>query len=205
VIDAASWSKAWRGLGARDGGEALHRKLVQCWSESHRHYHTLQHLRECFELLESMQLPEEQAAQLAVSLWFHDAFYDPKRDDNEARSAEWAKRELLAAGASQSMAQRVHDMIMATVRHQRQGDDVMQLMVDIDLSIFAAETARWDESDEQIRREYAHVPEDEWRVARRRVLEGFLNRERLFGSARFHASHEERARQNLRRSLGRLG
>ncbi|MEJ6023742.1 HD domain-containing protein [Ramlibacter sp. PS4R-6] len=205
MIDCASWSKAWRALGAREGGESLHRKLVQCWSEDHRHYHTLQHLRECFELLTGIELTPEESAQVAIALWFHDAYYDPRRDDNERRSADWARREAIAAGVPQATAQRVHDMIMATVDHQPQADKAMQALVDIDLSILGAELARFDESDEQVRREYGHVPEAEWRVGRRRVLQNFLDRERLYGSDDFHSRFEERARENLKRSLARLG
>jgi len=205
VIDRKSWSKAWQLLGAKDGGEELHRKLVQCWSEGHRHYHTLQHLQECFELLTGVQIDEKDAAHVAIALWFHDAFYDPRRDDNESRSADWARQEVLAAGIPEASAQRVHDMIMATIDHSAQADEVMQLMVDIDLSILGSADARFDESDVQVRSEYAHVPEAEWRVGRRRVLEGFLKRERLFGSQSFHSRFEEQARKNIQRSLARLG
>jgi predicted metal-dependent HD superfamily phosphohydrolase len=78
-------------------------------------------------------------------------------------------------------------------------------MVDIDLSILGAEAARFGESDEQIRREYAHVGEDDWRTGRRRVLRGFLDRPRLYGTERFHSMLEQRARDNLARALERLG
>jgi predicted metal-dependent HD superfamily phosphohydrolase len=204
MIDQASWSKAWRLLGAKDGGKALHKKLVQCWSEGHRHYHTLQHLQECFQLLTGIEIDEKDAAAIAIALWFHDAYYDPQRGDNEKRSAEWALREALAAGIPKQQAQRVHDMIVATIDHQPQQDEAMQLLVDIDLSILGSRAARFDESDEQIRREFAHVAEADWRMGRRRVLEGFLSRERLYGSEYFHSRCEERARENLRRSLERL-
>ena len=204
MIDRQSWSKAWQLLGAKDGGDVLHKKLVQCWSEGHRHYHTLQHLQECFELLTGVQVNEKDAAAIAIALWFHDAFYDPARDDNELRSADWARQEAMAAGIPQDVAQRVHDMIMATIEHKQQPDAAMQLLVDIDLSILGAKDARFDESDEQIRREYAHVPEADWRIGRKRVLKGFLDRERLYGSDYFHSRYEEQARKNLQRSLARL-
>jgi predicted metal-dependent HD superfamily phosphohydrolase len=205
VIDRKSWSNAWQLLGARDGGGELHRKLVQCWSQGHRHYHTLQHLQECFELLTGIEIDGKDAALVAIALWFHDAFYDPRRDDNELRSAEWAASEALAAGVPNDVAERLHDMIMATITHSPQDDELMQLMVDIDLSILGAADARFDESDEQVRREFAHVAEADWRVGRRRVLEGFLNRERLYGSEHFRSRYEAQARKNLQRSLARLG
>ena len=39
----------------------------------------------------------------------------------------------------------------------------------------------------------AHVPEAEWKEGRRRVLQGFLDRERLYGSDPFHAQFEQRS------------
>ena len=204
MIDRQSWSRAWQKLGANDEGAALHKRLVHCWSEGHRHYHTLQHLQECFGLLTGIAIDEKDAAAIAIALWFHDAYYDPQRTDNEARSAQLALQEAHAAGIPQEAAQRIHDMIMATVEHDVQADPVVQLLVDIDLSIFGTEQARFDESDVQVRREYAHVPEADWRVGRRRVLQGFLDRERLFGTEHFHSRFEQRARENIARSLARL-
>jgi predicted metal-dependent HD superfamily phosphohydrolase len=204
VIDRASFAAAWSALGAQGDCTALHRKLVGCWSEKHRHYHTLQHLRECFEHFEQARLDADDPCLIAIALWFHDAFYDPTRDDNEERSADWARDEALAAGMTQATAQRLHDLVMAT-RHEAMPDDAdARLLVDIDLSILGSDAARFDESDEQIRREYAHVPEGEWKVGRKRVLRGFLDRERLYGTQRYHSALEARARENLQRALRRL-
>jgi predicted metal-dependent HD superfamily phosphohydrolase len=205
VIDRTSWAAAWQGIGARTDGADLHHRLVGCWSEKHRHYHTLQHLRECFDHFGGSRAEMQRPAEVAIALWFHDAFYDPERDDNEKRSADWARDAAVEAGVPETTAERLLRMVMATVDHMPQADTDLQLLVDIDLSILGAETARFDESDVQIRREYAHVPESEWRVARRRVLQGFLDRPRLYGTERFHSALEQRARKNIERSLARLG
>jgi predicted metal-dependent HD superfamily phosphohydrolase len=204
VIDRASWAAAWRGLGAAGDGAELHRRLIACWSEKHRHYHTLQHLRECLEYFELSRTDMREPAEIAIALWFHDAFYDPHRDDNEKRSADWAREAAQADGVAPGVAQRVHAMVMTTQDHMPQPDADMQLLVDIDLSIFGAPPERFHESDEQIRREYAHVPELEWRTRRKRVLRGFLDRPRLYGTERFHAMLEQRARQNIGGALARL-
>jgi predicted metal-dependent HD superfamily phosphohydrolase len=37
------------------------------------------------------------------------------------------------------------------------------------------------------------------------VLQGFLDRPRLYGTERFHSALEQRARKNIERSLARLG
>ena len=204
MIDRKSWSKAWQLLGAKDGGDELHKKLVQCWSEGHRHYHTLQHLQECFGHLTGVEIDEKDAAAIAVALWFHDAFYDPKRDDNELRSADWLHGEARGSGMTMATAQRLHDLVMATKHETMPDDDDTRLLVDIDLSILGAERDRFEESDVQIRREYAHVPEPEWKVARKRMLRGFLDRERLYGTQRHYSALEVRARENLQRALERL-
>lgn len=205
MIDRAAWSASWQQLGARDAGEELHRRLVACWSEKHRHYHTLQHLRECFEQFEAARGDAVRPAEIAIALWFHDAFYDPKRDDNELRSARWLREAAVDAGIAQATAQRLYELVLATTHEAVPDDPDTKLLVDVDLSILGAPPERFDESDRQVRLEYSHVPEAEWKVGRKRVLRGFLDRPRLYGTERFHAAIEARARENLQRALARLG
>ena len=205
MIDAKTWAAFWQELGAPDGAPELHRQLVKCWSEKHRHYHTLQHLRECFERFEELRGDAKSPPQIAVALWFHDAIYDPKRDDNEDRSAEWARRAAIDAGMAEATAERLHELVLATKHETMPDDPDTRLLVDIDLSILGADTVRFDESDLQIRREYAYVPEPEWKIARKKMLHGFLDRPRLFGTDRYYAEREARARENLQRALERLG
>ena len=96
-------------------------------------------------------------------------------------------------------AQRVHDLVMAT-RHTAvpSGQDD-RLLVDIDLSILGAERARFDEYEQQIRREYAYVPGFLFRRKRREILTGFLDRPAIYSTPHFHDRLEARARDNLRR------
>jgi predicted metal-dependent HD superfamily phosphohydrolase len=201
----ARWRRSWRELGQADADEALFHRLVACWSEPHRHYHTLQHLYECLDLFEGVRQTAQRPGEIELALWFHDAFYDPRREDNEERSAEWARDSVLEAGLDATTAGRLHALVMAT-RHEAVPQDAdAQLLVDVDLAILGSEPARFDESDEQIRLEYAHVPEDEFRAGRRRVLGEFLARPRLYSTGYFHSRFERQARENLERALARLG
>lgn len=198
------WRRSWRELGQPAADENLFHRLVACWGEAHRHYHTLQHLYECLDLFEQVRGTARRPGEIELALWFHDAFYDPKRDDNEERSARWARDSVLQAGLPAGTADRLHALVMATRHEAVPEDEDAQLLVDVDLAILGSDAGRFDESDEQIRLEYAHVPEDEFRAGRRRVLGEFLARPRLYSTEHFHSRYERQARENLSRALARL-
>ncbi len=46
------WHATWQGLGVAEGSAPLYREVISGYSEPHRHYHTAQHLDECFVSLE---------------------------------------------------------------------------------------------------------------------------------------------------------
>ena len=194
-----SWQRAWTGIGAVGGDDALFARLKTAYAESQRHYHTLQHLGECLSAFDSAHTLAERPHEVELALWFHDAIYDIKGHDNEQRSADWAREALRSAGVAADAAQRVHDLVMAT-RHTAvpSGRDE-QLLVDIDLSILGAERTRFDEYEQQIRREYAYVPGFLFRRKRREILKGFLDRPAIYSTPYFHDRLEAGARDNLRR------
>ena len=138
---------------------ALYNELMAAYAEPHRHYHTAQHLEECFAHFDAIGSLAGHPAEVALALWFHDAIYDPKRQDNEEKSAGWARAAVLAAGAAPDAAARIHALVMAT-RHAAvpRGPDE-EVLVDIDLSILGAAPARFDEYERQVRAEYAWVPD----------------------------------------------
>ncbi|MBD9470777.1 N-methyl-D-aspartate receptor NMDAR2C subunit [Pseudoxanthomonas sp. PXM01] len=195
----ASWQRAWTGIGAAGEGSALFEQLKTAYAEPQRHYHTLQHLGECLAAFDGAQGSAEHPHAVEMALWFHDAIYDVKGHDNEQRSADWARDALLAAGVGSESAQHVHDLVMAT-RHTAvpQGRDE-QLLVDIDLSILGAERTRFDEYEQQIRKEYSYVPGFLFRRKRKEILLGFMERPAIYSTPHFHAALEARARDNLRR------
>jgi predicted metal-dependent HD superfamily phosphohydrolase len=198
------WLHTWQELGAPAADESLYERLMVCWAEPHRRYHTLHHLRECLTTFDEVRDQAQRPGEIDLALWFHDAFYDPRRHDNEERSAQWAREAVQEAGLPQDVADRVYALVMAT-RHEAPPEDPdARLLVDVDLASLGAEARRFDEDDLQIRAEYAHVPEIEYREGRRRVLGSFLARPRLYSTDYFHSALEERARNNLRRAIARL-
>ena len=155
----------------------------------------MQHLEECFALFD--ETSAQHAGEVLLALWFHDAIYEPKRHDNEQKSADWGAEVLGAAGAGADVIERFKALVMAT-RHeaQPQSNDA-RLLVDIDLSILGAEAQRFDEYEAQVRKEYAHVPELFFRMARSRLLKEFLARPSIYSTAAFRQRFEARARANV--------
>ena len=200
-IDA--WREAWRDLGCT-GSDSEFRVLVARYAEAHRCYHTTQHLAECLGLWRTARTLASRPGEVAIALWFHDAVYDTKRQDNEERSGDLARDALTRAGLSPEVGDRVHSLIMATRHDAVPTDGDMQLLVDIDLSILGADAARFDEYERQVREEYAWVPSMLFRRTRRKILQQFLDRPRIFQTEHFYQARESAARQNLQRSVTQL-
>jgi predicted metal-dependent HD superfamily phosphohydrolase len=199
-----SWVSAWCAIGAADPGAALCEEVLMHYAEPHRKYHNEAHLRECLARLDTARALAEHPDEIAIALMFHDVFYDVYRHDNEERSAEWARSAAIAAGAPADVATRIYWMIMAT-RHQATPVQVdEQLLVDIDLSILGAEERRFNEYEQQIREEYAHVPEAVFCIKRRAILQGFVDRPRIYLTEPFFSLCEQAARGNLQRSTALL-
>lgn len=205
MITAASWQRLWGELGAQVVSGGLMNQLVAAYSERHRHYHTLQHLRECLAHFDAAASLARRPAEVELALWFHDAVYDPLRDDNEERSADWARDSVLAAGCTPELAERIALLVTATKTHVARDDDLdAALLLDIDLTILGAAPARFDEYERQVRAEFAHVPQDAFDAGRARILQSFLERPRIYLTGAYRDALETAARDNLQRSLSRL-
>ena len=204
-ISGEEWRRMWTALGAQSISGGLFNQLVRAYGEPQRHYHTLQHLRECLANWEAASSLARRPEEVELALWFHDAVYAPQRQDNEERSAEWAHASVLAAGCDAAVAQRVADLVRATAKHVAGAEGLdAQLLLDVDLAILGSSAGRFAEYERQVRAEYAHVAEGDWRTGRARVLAGFLSRPRIYATAPFHDALEQRARENIGRSLTAL-
>jgi predicted metal-dependent HD superfamily phosphohydrolase len=198
------WKSLWRELRALGSDDELFQRLVACYSEPHRKYHTMQHLEECFAHLESVRSFAEHAGEVELALWFHDAIYNTTKKDNEERSADWARDSALSAGLTIDQASRIYELVMATMHNAVPVGRDAAVLVDIDLGILGADAARFDEYEVQIREEYSWVPGPLYRAERRKILQEFANRENIYSTEYFRDTYEARARDNIARSLARL-
>lgn len=199
------WLELWTRLGAAVTDERVFHHLIARYSEPHRKYHTLHHLAECFERFAEIKTNAVHPDEVELALWFHDAVYDTRRHDNEENSADWARTAVLAAGLPTSVAERVHALIMATRHNSVPSGTDEQILVDVDLSILGANPERFEEYENQVRAEYSWVPGKVFRSKRLALLKGFLERPTIFSTQMFIEAYEAQARQNLERSIRKLG
>lgn len=178
-------------------------RLVAVHSEPHRQYHNLEHVAEVLKVTGRLAKFVDDPAAVQLAAWFHDAVYNPTAHDNEERSAELARACLGEMGIA-GEAEWVAELILATAHHDTLGDADTDVLLDADLAIFGAGEARYLRYADAIRREYAFVPEDEYRKGRAAVLEKFLARNRIYRTNVMHLEAEASARRNLRTEVERL-
>ena len=181
------------GLKAPDG---IFEALAARYSEPDRAYHTLQHISEGLGHLKTVRIVP---VEVPLAWWFHDSIYDPKREDNEERSAAWAQAVL----GKTPLADKVKQAILATKPGAYAADPAARLVVDIDLAILAAPEPRFSEYQAQVRREYAFVDEPTWRRERLKVLRSYSDRAFIYQSPEFR-SLETRARKNIERVINAM-
>jgi predicted metal-dependent HD superfamily phosphohydrolase len=179
--------------------------VLAAWAEPTRRYHNLNHLRDCLAELDRAPADGADRDRVETALWFHDAIYDPRAGDNEARSAEWARRALAKLGIPAAVADDVARLVKLTAHSGPCPDASGRLLCDIDLAILGREPEAFDAYDRHIRQEYTGVPEPDFRTARAGVLAGLLSRSPLYQTEHFRDLYETAARRNLSVALERLG
>lgn len=189
--------------------EPMRAELVSAYTAPERHYHDLRHIEAMLRLADDCGGAITDRDALEAAIWFHDAIYDTRRNDNEERSAALAVARL-ADTAGEDRTGRIAAMIRATAGHAMPDltDAAARrdcaLFLDLDLAILGSPAADFNAYEAAVRREYDWVSESQWTLGRRAVLAGFLARPAIYVTDRFQASHEAAARGNVARAIARL-
>ncbi len=189
--------------------EDLKRELTGLYQDWNRHYHGIEHIEALLTLAGEYRalLSDPQAVEAAI--WFHDTIYDSQAKDNEAQSAELARRRL-AGKLEPARLDRIATMILATAKHELPKLESAtavrdtELFLDMDMSILGAAPEVFDSYEAAVRKEYAWVPQAAWIAGRSAVLRSFLDRPFIYLSKEFQDRFEAQARENIRRSLSNL-
>ncbi|ANE42744.1 phosphohydrolase [Deinococcus puniceus] len=170
------------------------------YAEAHRAYHDAEHVRAVLHALESRRV---LTPVLTLAVWGHDLIYDPRKHDNEQQSAGVFDGWLAEQGAPADLRAEIHALILATRHAAPAATRAEALLIDADLSILGATAEAFAAYDAAIRREYRHVPGLLYRMGRKKILRGFLEREQIFTTPEF-AGLEAQARVNLAGAIAKL-
>lgn len=190
------------------GTEAVGADLLDRWYEPHRSYHGPGHLTHVLDSLVVLDPAGTATRAVALALWFHDAVHDGVAGEDEAASAALVGEELRARGRTGLQPDEVAEvqrLVLLTTRHDPTPDDhAGALVCDADLAILGSAPDRYARYTEQVRREYAHVPDEVFAPARAEILGRLLEAGPVFrtrvGSERWEAA----ARRNVSDEILRL-
>lgn len=202
-MDLGRWHKLMKTFQMSENDETFE-ALINAYSEKHRHYHNIHHLKAVLAHLDQVWDAAEAPHEIELALWFHDAIYEPFKSDNELKSAKWAQDFLTEQHRPEDEINRIHNMIMATLHIDRDGTADEELMVDIDLTILGARQDVYDEYERNIRKEYRMVPYFLYRKKRKEILAKFLERDRIYKTEFFYDLLESQARINIKNAIEAL-
>ncbi len=111
-------------------------KLMAAWNEPHRFYHNESHLQNLLTLVDarsrSLGVSVLETYVLTLLAFYHDAVYDPRRNDNEEKSAQMFLADKMC---DDTIADRVVAGILATKDHTKPcGDPIVELFLDMDVN-----------------------------------------------------------------------
>lgn len=199
---------AWQTLLARHTTSAdapeIGGLLLAAWSQPHRHYHSIEHLRGILGHVEELAACADDPDAVRLAAWYHDAVYQGLPDDEE-RSALRAEADLSALGLDASLVAEVVRLVRMTVTHDpAPGDRNGEVLSDADLAALAVPRDQYVRNTAAIRAEYTHVPDEVFRKGRLQVLVQLLEGPGVFRTDYARGNWERAAQENLRAELATL-
>ncbi len=191
--------------------------ILTHYDEPHRHYHNRKHIEYMFNTAEKEGVKIKEGDPLWYAIVYHDIVYKPTRKDNEEKSANiykdyfWKlfKKESgkIQFGAFitpnftlESLPQR---LIMLTKTHRIDNtmwfDDQLQIaenLIDLDLAILGDTWEVYQEYVYNVRKEYSHLTDEEWKEGRGKWLSDMMDRKSIYYTD-WGKKREDQAKHNL--------
>jgi len=148
--------------------------LLSMWNESHRHYHNQNHL---LDLISQINENKEQFGsqnnyeKMILCALFHDCIYDPMRNDNEERSAEFFES---CCQDKNSDIHEVKQMILDTKTHESTSE-LSEKFNQLDMNIVERDFDQLLEWEKGIGQEYKTHGE-QYKLGRLSFLESLLDK-----------------------------
>jgi pantetheine-phosphate adenylyltransferase len=149
-------------------------EILQRWREPHRAYHTCDHLDDLLQQIRAISknhITDKYREMLLLTAIFHDIVYDPRRKDNEERSAQL----LLQNAPENPEIQYIVSIIRDTKTHVPRSP-LSHIFCELDMSIVRKPLPDLLQWESGIRHEYNHVPKFLYIIGRVRFLRQMIKR-----------------------------
>ena len=174
-------------------------KIIEKYSESHRHYHNLNHI---LELLKKCDEYKINSPNIVLAIFYHDVIYSTLLPGNEDKSAQFADDSLRSLGEPPKRIKMVREMVLATKKHQQKiNDPEIQLFLDLDFCIMGYSEADYEKYVVAIRNEYSSIPKFLFNSGRKKFLQSVANEAQLFHTTLFESEFGNQARINIQKEL----
>ncbi|OHD17808.1 MAG: hypothetical protein A2086_12635 [Spirochaetes bacterium GWD1_27_9] len=174
------------------------------YTEIHRYYHNLSHINSFFNIIFKYKSKITDFESMFYACCFHDIIYDPKANDNEEKSALFATDLLKNLNIPQKIIDNTISLILSTKTHKPQNDNFdTKIFLDADLSIFSSNLIKYIFYSKSIKKEYSFVENKKYKEGRKKVLQTFLEKNKIYYTEEFYKK-EKTARRNINFEIGCL-
>jgi predicted metal-dependent HD superfamily phosphohydrolase len=171
------------------------------YSHKKRHYHNSDHLSNLLIQLTKVKNEINNWDTVLFSLYYHDIIYNPLKSDNEERSAALAATRMAQISVPAKIIAHCKTQILATKKHQENPDTDSNYFTDADLSVLGQSWEHYSAYFKNVRKEYSIYPNLVYNAGRKKVLNHFLEKERIFKTDYFYTAFEQQAKQNIHKEL----
>lgn len=176
-------------------------EIEKNYSSKERHYHTLQHLENLFEQLIEIKGEIQNWNTVLFTLYYHDIVYSSVKSDNEEKIAKIAEKRMKQISVSIETIELCKKQILATKSHVKSIESDTNYFTDTDLSVLGQPWETYSLYYRKVRKEYSIYPDFVYNPGRKKVLNHFLDMERIFKTDFFYNKFEIQAKQNLQKEI----
>jgi len=197
----SSFKKAWTKIGGTNS-ETVFELLIEQHQKPKRKYHNITHVSYMLQGFKNAcsKIPYNETIEIAI--WFHDAIYDPLKEDNEEQSAELAYNQCILNNIEEKIANNIKQLIMAT-KHGliKPKNTEEKIIADLDLAVLGLDFQTFKKYGKAIKEEFTIINEKEYNKIQLKMLNDFLKQKELFHTEYFKNKYEKQARQNLKQAI----
>lgn len=127
--------------------------ILSMWNESHRSYHNQNHLLDLVNKINEIKssISQKEYEKLLITALFHDIVYDPMRNDNEEKSAQFFIESV--SDKQNSDIQDIKQMILDTKNHEPE-TKLSKIFCSLDMSVVEGDFEELLDWEKGINQEY---------------------------------------------------